>query len=288
MSDKLKNLLVRTASALAFGGAFVAAVWFSKWSLGVALALILCVGVVEFYKICRKSGSEPMGTMGVALSIALFGMAFTIFYQWGTPFADLSSRIVYGLLLYIMLMLPAVFVCELWRKSSTPLLNIATTIMGVVYVALPMSLLLFIPQLLVGEWSPKALLAYIVIIWANDIFAYLVGVTIGKHRLCERISPKKSWEGFVGGVVGAIGIAVLMGYLFDGNLYLWGGLGLIVALTGVAGDLVESMLKRSAEMKDSGAIIPGHGGVLDRFDALLLSTPFAFIYLIILKNLIQI
>ena len=102
-NKKLKDLLVRTASALVFGGAFVWAVWFSKWSLGVMLALILCVGVVEFYKICRKSGSEPMGAMGVALSMALFGIAFTIFYQWGTPFTDLSARIVYGLLYNLVL-----------------------------------------------------------------------------------------------------------------------------------------------------------------------------------------
>jgi phosphatidate cytidylyltransferase len=154
---------------------------------------------------------------------------------------------------------------------------------------MPMALMAIVPLLLTDdyEWKALSFLLYLFLVWGNDVFAYLVGVTMGRHKMCERLSPKKSWEGFVGGVVGAIGIAVLMGYIFDGNLYLWGGLGLIVALTGVAGDLVESMLKRSAEMKDSGAIIPGHGGVLDRFDALLLSTPFAFIYLIILKNLIQ-
>ena len=278
---KLTNLLVRTISALLYGGVFLGAIVWSKWSLGAVFALIVVAAAVEFYNLCRKSGSNPMTTMGVALSLALFGLAFTIFNVWGAEVTELTGRVVFGLALYIMLMLPCVFVCELWRKSETPIANIATTFMGVIYVALPMSLLLFIPQLLVGEWSAKALLAYLFIIWGNDIFAYLVGITLGKHRMCERISPKKSWEGFVGGLVGAIAIAVGAGYLFEGNLYVWGGLGLIVALTGVAGDLVESLLKRSAEVKDSGCVMPGHGGALDRFDALLLSVPFAFVYLLI-------
>ena len=180
-----------------------------------------------------------------------------------------------------MLIVPTTFVCELWRKSQTPIANIATTFMGVIYVALPMAVLPFIPQLLVGKWSAWAMLAFVSIIWANDVFAYLVGVTCGKHRLCERISPKKSWEGFFGGLVGAVGLAVLFGHLFGGNLLVWGGLGLVTALAGVAGDLVESMMKREVDVKDSGKIMPGHGGILDRFDALFIAVPFAFVYLIV-------
>lgn len=279
---KLKDLLVRTISALAFGALFVGALFWSKWSIGVVFALIIVVGLVEFYHLCRKTGSDPMTTMGVASSLAFFGIAFTLFQQWGTPVSDLTARIVFGLALYLMLIIPALFICELWRKSTTPIANVATTIMGVVYVAVPMSMLLFIPQLLVGSFSAKALLAYLFIIWANDVFAYLVGVTCGKHRLCERISPKKSWEGFIGGLVGAVGVAMLAGYLFEGNLCVWGVLGVIVALTGVAGDLIESLMKRSADVKDSGKLMPGHGGILDRFDALFISVPFAFAYLLII------
>ena len=127
------------------------------------------------------------------------------------------------------------------------------------------------------------MLAFISIIWVNDVFAYLVGVTIGKHRLCERISPKKSWEGFFGGLVGAVGVSVLFGHLFGGNLLVWGGLGLVMTLSGVAGDLVESLMKREADVKDSGKMMPGHGGFLDRFDALLLAVPFALFYLIVIS-----
>jgi len=236
---------------------------------------------VEFYRLCRKKGVEPMSSVGVATSLAIFGLAFAVFLQWGTPATDLTGRIVLGALLYVMLIVPTAFVCELWRKSPTPIANIATTFMGIIYVALPMAMVLFIPQLLVGKWSGLAMLAFIGIIWVNDIFAYLVGVTLGKHRLCERISPKKSWEGFFGGLIGAVGAAVLFGYLFGGNLLIWGGLGLVTALAGVAGDLVESLMKREVDVKDSGKMMPGHGGFLDRFDALYLAVPFALFYLIV-------
>ena len=274
---------MRTASATLFGALFIGALVWSKWSAGAILAVIMLGGLVEFYRLCRKRGYEPMYSVGVATAVALFGLAFTVLAQWGTPATDTTARIVLGTILYTMLIIPTAFVCELWRKSATPIANIATTVMGVVYVALPMAMLLFIPQLLVGKWSAWALLAFISIIWVNDIFAYLFGVSFGKHRLCERISPKKSWEGFVGGLAGAIGAALLFGHLFGGNLIVWGGLGAVTALAGVAGDLVESMMKREADVKDSGKMMPGHGGFLDRFDALLLAVPFAFFYLLVIS-----
>lgn len=282
-NKKLKDLAVRTASALLFGAVFIGALVWSKWSAGAALAIVMLGGLVEFYRLCRKRGYEPMYSVGVATSVALFVLAFTVLAQWGSPATDTSARVVLGVILYTMLIVPTAFVCELWRKSETPIANIATTIMGVVYVALPMAMLLFIPQLLVGKWSAWALLAFISIIWVNDIFAYLFGVSFGKHRLCERISPKKSWEGFFGGLAGAVGVALLFGHLFGGNLLVWGGLGAVTALAGVAGDLVESMMKREADVKDSGKMMPGHGGFLDRFDALLLAVPFAFFYLLVIS-----
>jgi phosphatidate cytidylyltransferase len=281
MSEKFKNLLVRTISGVVLLLVVVGALLWSKWSAGALFAVIMLGGLIEFYALCRKKGVEPMNSVGFATALAIFGLAFAVFMQWGTPATETTARIVLGALLYTMLIVPATFVCELWRKSATPIANIATTFMGVIYVALPMAALLFIPQLLVGKWSAWAMLAFISIIWTNDICAYLVGVTIGKHRLCERISPKKSWEGFLGGLVGAVGFAVLFGHLFGGNLLVWGGLGLVVALAGVAGDLVESLMKREVGVKDSGKMMPGHGGFLDRFDALFLAVPFAFVYLLL-------
>ena len=280
-NKKLKDLAVRSVSGAVMFLLFVGALVWSKWSAGALFAVVMLGGLVEFYRLCRKKGVAPMCSVGIATSLAIFGLAFAVFMQWGSPATDTTARLVLGALLYTMLIVPTTFVCELWRKSPTPIANIATTFMGVIYVALPMAALLFVPQMLVGKWSAWAMLAFVSIIWVNDVFAYLVGVTLGKHRLCERISPKKSWEGFFGGLVGAVGVAVLFGHLFGGNLIVWGGLGLVTALAGVAGDLVESLIKREVDVKDSGKIMPGHGGFLDRFDALYLAAPFALFYLIV-------
>ena len=281
-NKKLKDLAVRTLSGFVLLLVVVGALIVSKWSAGALFAVIMLGGLFEFYRLCQKKGVAPMYAIGIATSLAVFGLAFALFYPKDYSLVALDVvRIAVGALLYVMFMVPTTFVCELWRKSATPIANIATTFMGVIYVALPMAAILYIPQLLVGEWNAWVMLAFISIIWINDVFAYLVGVSIGKHRLCERISPKKSWEGFFGGLIGAVGAAVLYGYLFDGNLYVWGGLGLITALTGVAGDLVESMMKREVDVKDSGKIMPGHGGFLDRFDALYIAVPFVVIYLLV-------
>lgn len=282
-NKKLKELAVRTASGVVMLLLFVGALVWSKWSAGALFAVILIGGLFEFYRLCRKKGVQPMSSVGIATSLAIFALAFAVFMQWGSPATETTARIVLGALLYIMLIVPTTFVCELWRKSATPIANIATTFMGIIYVALPMAMLLYIPQMLVGKWSAWAMLAFVSIIWINDICAYLVGVSIGKHRLCERISPKKSWEGFFGGLAGAVGFAVLFGHLLGGNLVVWGGLGLVVALAGVAGDLIESLIKREVDVKDSGTMMPGHGGFLDRFDALFIATPFALFYLIVMS-----
>lgn len=132
------------------------------------------------------------------------------------------------------------------------------------------------------NWSPAIVVLFIAVVWVNDIFAYLTGIAFGRHKLWERLSPKKSWEGFFGGVVFAVIAAALAGkYLAGGSALVWGGFGLTVALAAVVGDLLESHFKRSAGVKDSGRLLPGHGGLLDRFDAIFVAAPFALLYLII-------
>lgn len=283
----MKNLMVRTLSGLVLVTVFVGAVLGSQWSFGALLLLILVGGQTEFYKLARETGLSPQRWMGLAVGVLLFALNFIVFRQFSRSVTDEAGGAVLYLLLYIGLLLPTLFVCELFRRSATPLANLGATLLGVLYVAVPLSLLLYVPVLAGdGVWRPETVLCYIFIIWANDVFAYLVGMTFGRHRLCERLSPKKSWEGFFGGLAGAVATGLAAAYALDANYWVWGGLALVASLSGVAGDLVESMFKREAGVKDSGQVIPGHGGVLDRFDALLLSAPYVFLYLLLVGRFV--
>ena len=284
---KMKNLMVRTLSGLVLVAVFVGAVLGSQWSFGALLLLILVGGQTEFYKLARETGLSPQRWMGLAVGVLLFALNFIVFRQFSRSVTDEAGGAVLYLLLYIGLLLPTLFVCELFRRSATPLANLGATLLGVLYVAVPLSLLLYVPVLAGdGVWRPETVLCYIFIIWANDVFAYLVGMTFGRHRLCERLSPKKSWEGFFGGLAGDVVTGLAAAYALDANYWVWGGLALVASLSGVAGDLVESMFKREAGVKDSGQVIPGHGGVLDRFDALLLSAPYVFLYLLLVGRFV--
>lgn len=129
-----------------------------------------------------------------------------------------------------------------------------------------------------GAWT---VLWYIFIIWANDVGAYLVGTTLGRHKLCPRVSPLKTWEGAFGGLVFGVATGVAGVYVMGWGLGFWMGLSVVAVVTGVVGDLVESMFKRAAKVKDSGDMLPGHGGILDRFDSLIFSAPFIFLYFLI-------
>ena len=283
----MKNLMVRTLSGLVLVAVFVGAVLGSQWSFGALRLLILVGGQTEFYKLARETGLSPQRWMGLAVGVLLFALNFIVFRQFSRSVTDEAGGAVLYLLLYIGLLLPTLFVCELFRRSATPLANLGATLLGVLYVAVPLSLLLYVPVLAGdGVWRPETVLCYIFIIWANDVFAYLVGMTFGRHRLCERLSPKKSWEGFFGGLAGAVATGLAAAYALDANYWVWGGLALVASLSGVAGDLVESMFKREAGVKDSGQVIPGHGGVLDRFDALLLSAPYVFLYLLLVGRFV--
>lgn len=277
----MKNLMVRTLSGLVLVAVFVGAVLGSQWSFGALLLLILVGGQTEFYKLARETGLSPQRWMGLAVGVLLFALNFIVFRQFSRSVTDEAGGAVLYLLLYIGLLLPTLFVCELFRRSATPLANLGATLLGVLYVAVPLSLLLYVPVLAGdGVWRPETVLCYIFIIWANDVFAYLVGMAFGRHRLCERLSPKKSWEGFFGGLAGAVVMGLVGARVLDGSYAAWVGLALVAAVTGVLGDLVESMFKRTAGVKDSGRLIPGHGGVLDRFDAMLVAAPFVLVYML--------
>ena len=292
MGDKLKNFLVRTASGAVLLGIVLAAIFSGVWGYGALLLAVTIIGVWEFYGLARAKGSEPQRCMGMLMSLALFFAGFIpSLYMYGeTDDHDVLGLGVLLLLIFAMLLV-ITFVIEVFRNRQTPMYNIATTIMGAVYVALPMAILTILPTglnaiIYRGEvWIPWVFLFYLLLVWGNDVFAYLVGVTMGKHRMCERLSPKKSWEGFAGGVAGSAAVGAIAASVLGGSYGVWIGLAIVVALSSVVGDLIESMFKRDAGVKDSGAIMPGHGGILDRFDALIMSAPFALIYLYVVGML---
>lgn len=279
MSEKMKNLWVRTLSGAVLAAVVLGAVVWSQWSFAILLAVLLVVGLSEFYTLAEKQGSKPQRIVGLVAGLVLFALNFAFISDDIQILGSARQAFACGLA-FLLLSLPAMFICELYRRQKNPAANIGTTLMGVVYVALPLSVMCYFPMFGGGAWNPRVMVFYIFIIWANDVFAYLVGMSIGRHRLFERLSPKKSWEGFFGGIVGAVAMGLVAARVLEGGYAAWAGLALVAAVSGVLGDLVESMFKRAAGVKDSGTLIPGHGGVLDRFDAMLLSAPFVFVYML--------
>lgn len=284
MNDKLKNFIVRTLSGAVMLAVVLGAILASEWSFIALMAVITLGGIWEFYNFAQKAGYQPMKLLGLFGGMMIFAIAISLFVLFATKDSTNDSlfAIIFGMAIITMLLLvPLMFICELYRKSPTPIANIGSTLMGMLYVASPLSLLILIPALLGnGVWNPWIVIFYIFIIWANDVFAYLFGITLGRHRLFERISPKKSWEGFFGGLLGAMAMGYVASLVLEADAMTWIGLALVAAIAGVFGDLVESLFKRSVDLKDSGNFIPGHGGWLDRFDALIFSAPFAFVYVI--------
>lgn len=264
IDPKLKNLAVRTLSGVVLLVVVLGCTLLSEFSF-LAMTLVLAAGgMLEFYRLSAIQGAEVSRVWALITGIAVVTLAFLI--------ARDSVSTHYAAL--IVPLVAAQFVAELSRRRTMPIINISVALGGVIYVALPMALLVMLSYDMQNQFRPAMALTVIFTVWVNDIFAYLTGITFGRHRLCERISPKKSWEGFVGGVVFATAFAVCAGhYYFHQAVLPWAITGLLVALGAVAGDLVESMFKREVNIKDTGNLIPGHGGILDRFDALLIAVP---------------
>lgn len=284
MNDKLKNFLIRTLSGAVMLALLLGATLYSFWSF-MALALLIVVGGMwEFYNLCKANGDYPLRIPGIVTGILLTAGAMLVLHHcvFDSHISILEAGIL--MLIGVILVPSALFLFALITFSDDIMHDVGMTMLGVVYVALPMALLPVIPVVMSGgKWVPWGLLWYIFIIWANDVFAYLVGVTMGRNKMCPFISPKKSWEGFFGGIFGAIAVGYLASYLLEQSCTMWVMTAFVTALMGVVGDLVESQFKRCVLVKDSGNIIPGHGGILDRFDALLVAVPFSLFIAAILK-----
>ena len=275
-----KNFYQRLCTGIVFIALLVSCITLSQWSFAGLFLLLIILGLLEFYKLIKNTGAMPQTFLGVLLGASLF--LFVFFAKNRTSFPSVNiEKYLFSILYFIPFLL---FFIELFRKKELPFLNIAYTILGWLYIALPFALwniILFKMSDSKSEvmYNFHPLLAFFIIMWTTDTMAYVCGKIFGKHKLVERISPKKTWEGFVGGTL----FALLSGFIIsifyhDLNTMHWIILAGIIAITGTLGDLVESMFKRSIGVKDSGKIFPGHGGILDRFDSFLLSTPFVVVY----------
>jgi len=265
----LSNFQQRILTGVLGGVIFIGGIWFSDWSFGLIFLALTVLGMLEFYKLLTDKGFQPNHNLGIILGSGLFVLTFLI--QKGY----LAGQYLFLLPPIIILTL----VAELYRKKEQPFTNIALTLVAVFYVATPFTLLIIV-GFLENRYSWHIILGTIFLIWAADSGAYFFGKAFGRTKLFERISPGKTWEGWLGGTLLCLGVSyVLSLFLQDMDLPHWIGVALIVSVFGVLGDLVESMLKRSLQVKDSGSLLPGHGGILDRFDSLLMVVPFIVAFL---------
>lgn len=267
---EFNSLFQRILTGGVFVAVIIAALLYNAYASFVVFGIAMYLTMMELLQI---SASKTITRAYVnTLKIMTMGIyAASFFYAIG----QISISPLYLVAPYFIIL----GILELYNKEGDTIHNISTAVLALVYVVLPFSL----TNLMVhidGEFNGIMLLSIFFLIWVNDSFAYLFGVSLGKHRLWERISPKKSWEGLIGGGISTLIISGLIAKFFFPHLMIvMIGLGVIVIVFGTFGDLFESQLKRQFGVKDSGTMLPGHGGFLDRFDSFLFIIPIAIIYL---------
>lgn len=301
----MSNLLIRTLTGIAIVTILTTAILFSSLTYVVLMMIIVALTMAEFYRIIRVRLNRPNVPVGIMIGLVMFMISLVYSVKIAPP----------ELIAVLIPLFTMVFVVELYRLQKNPLANVGLTFLGIIYVALPFSLFNFMvfegvsetPDVEVAStqihyvneflnfflfmkpdthivYNPSFLMAFFVIIWAYDSVAYLAGVKLGRHSLFRSVSPKKSWEGFIAGIVFTPATAFVM-YKIFGQITLteWIVYSLIVVIFATFGDLVESLFKRSISLKDSGKLLPGHGGLLDRFDSVLLAAPMAYLYLELIR-----
>ncbi len=276
----MKNFIIRTITGIIFVAAIVAS-FLRPEAMVLLFSIITGLTIWEFTGLVNERENVSVNRFISTVAGVYFFFAMT-YYCSGLYEGAVKSAVFIPYLITIVYLL----VAELYLKQADPIQDWAYTMLSQMYIALPFSLLNVLAFTQTGSgiiaFNTLLPLSVFVFLWVNDSGAYCVGSLLGKHKLFPRISPGKSWEGSIGGAVFVLAAAWAISQFLDSTMLTmlqWLGLGLVVVIFGTWGDLVESLFKRTLGIKDSGNILPGHGGMLDRFDSSLLAIPAAVVYL---------
>lgn len=287
MALNFKSLLTRTLTAAVFVAVLLTCICWNYYSFATLFFVVPIWGLYEFFKIAELLGAKPFKAIGfiicglisagVVVPNILVINTDALWVIFGNTILFLKSLESVAIIIFF------VFILALFSKNEKPIKNVAYTLLGIFYCSMPFY---FLNKIVLGSYAeiPKynsnIVLGMILLIWACDTYAYLVGSMIGKRKLYERISPGKTWEGTIGGGVLTMASSyVVAGWFPELAFKHWLIISVLVVVFGTLGDLFESLLKRQAGIKDSGKIMPGHGGILDRFDSLMFVAPFVYLYL---------
>jgi len=265
----MNNFWQRLTTGIIFLTILISGILINQWTFAFLFAIINALALGEFYKILKQKEFKPLGAYSIAIGTA--GYIITFLATAGI----ISHK-------YILLTVPLillVFIIILFGRYENPISSISTTLYGLLYIALPFSLITPL-GFFSGDYQSIIILGMFIIIWTNDTGAYCFGVLFGRHKMFVRISPKKSWEGFIGGALAAVGASLILSHFYPIlTPSQWVIMSLLIICFGTLGDLVESQFKRTVGIKDSSNILPGHGGILDRFDSIILTIPVILTYL---------
>lgn len=274
----MKNFIIRTLTAIAIVAVQVLCTYLSPLSLAVLFLLLTALTTNEFLGIVTKTDDTR-----VSRPIVIIGSCYLFFAFWLNTLTAGGALIVFAPYLVFLLYC---YIKELYGKHPNPIANLGIIMLSQLYIVLPLALINVLAftqfDCYIGAKAYYAIpLAIYIFIWINDTGAYLSGVTLGRHKLFPRISPKKSWEGSIGGALLTVASAFAIAHFYTFmNTWQWIGMALVVVVAGTFGDLTESMIKRQIGIKDSGHMLPGHGGFLDRLDSMLFAIPAVVVYLL--------
>jgi phosphatidate cytidylyltransferase len=269
----LKNLFQRTVSGIIYLVILIGSLFLGKYAFGTVFLLIGLLALVEFYDLAGIPGYTQITVPGLVSGAFIFVLAFLV-----------ASHAVSIRYLALACLLPLLsLIAALYSPKQDFIKDLSKVYLGILFIIIPIAIInyLVFPSINGYEYTHRVVLGILAMVWINDTGAYVAGSALGRHKLFPRISPKKSWEGLISGTLLTLVLAFWMNRVM-GILSVtdWIILAVIVSIFGVYGDLTESMIKRNAGRKDSGNLIPGHGGVLDRIDSILFVMPFSFLYLV--------